>query len=310
MGRYKLGIDIGGTFTDFVLLDEEGGWMEVGKCLTTPEDPSRAVREGFGEILRRTGKKVEEVFITIHGTTLVTNTLIERKGARTGLITTQGFRDVLEMGNEVRYELYDLSLERPEPLVPRHFRRGVSQRMASRGEVLLDLDPAEVREIGRYLREQEVISVAVCLLHSYMNPDHENRINDLLRKEFPDLSISLSSRVNPEIREYERTSTTVANAYVQPLMKKYLRQVEGQLKEKGFRGNLYVMLSSGGITTGKHGGRISRPPLRVRPGSGCSDFQLLCPEHGDQRTDLLRHGWNDGQDLPDPGWQTFSIQRV
>ena len=249
VGRYKLGIDIGGTFTDFILLDEEGGWMEVGKCLTTPEDPSHAVREGFGEILRRAGKKGEDVFIIIHGTTLVSNTLIERKGSRTGLITTSGFRDVLETGNEVRYELFDLNLERPEPLVPRYLRREISQRMTSEGEILLDLNPEEVRQIARYLREEGAISVAVCLLHSYMNPDHENRIHDLLREEFPDLHISLSSRVNPEIREYERTSTTVANAYVQPLVKKYLRQVEGQLKDRGFRGNLYIMLSSGGITT-------------------------------------------------------------
>jgi N-methylhydantoinase A len=249
VGKYKLGIDIGGTFTDFVLLDEEQGWMEVGKCLTTPDDPSRAVQDGFGEILRRSGKAAEEVSIVIHGTTLVTNTLIERKGARTGLITTQGFRDVLEMGNEVRYELYDLGLDKPEPLVPRHLRHGVSERATAEGEVLAGLDLNEVRQIARYFREKGVASVAVCLLHSYRNGTHENQVRELLQKEFPEFYVSLSSRVNPEIREYERTSTAAANAYVQPLMKKYLKQVDENLREKGFRGQLYIMLSSGGITS-------------------------------------------------------------
>lgn len=249
VGRYKLGIDIGGTFTDFVLLDDREGRMQVGKCLTTPEDPSRAVIDGFNEILRQTGKRPEEVSIAIHGTTLVTNTLIERKGAKTGLITTQGFRDVLEMGNEFRYELYDLKMDRPTPLVPRHLRTGVAQRMNKEGKVLLSLGLDEVRRVARYFREQGVESMAVCLLHSYRNPEHENKIRDLLQKEFPEFHVSLSSRVNPEIREYERTSTTVANAYVQPLMKKYLRQIDSQLKSRGFGGSFYVMLSSGGIAS-------------------------------------------------------------
>jgi N-methylhydantoinase A len=248
VGRLKLGIDIGGTFTDFVLLDEESEGMEVGKCLTTGDDPARAIREGCLAILGKTGKKADEVFMTIHGTTLVTNTLIERKGAKTGLITTQGFRDVLETGNEVRYELYDLGMDRPDPLVPRHLRCGVRQRMNARGEVLLDLDLEEVRRIARYFRQEGVEAVAICLIHSYLSPAHENRIQETLGEEFPEFHISLSSRVNPEIREYERTSTTVANAYVQPLMKRYLRQIEGELKAMGCRGSLSVMLSSGGIT--------------------------------------------------------------
>ncbi len=247
--KCKLGIDIGGTFTDFVILDEEKGWMEVGKCLTTPEDPSRAVIEGFTEILRRTRLPVENVFTAIHGTTLVTNTLIERKGAKTGLIATQGFRDVLEMGNEFRYELYDLKIERPKPLVPRHLRCGISQRMSRDGKVILELDLDEVRQVAQYFRDQGAISVAVCLLHSYMNPHHENKILELLEKEFPEFHVSLSSRVNPEIREYERTSTTAANAYVQPLVKQYLRRIDAQLKKNGFRGVFYIMLSSGGITS-------------------------------------------------------------
>ncbi len=251
MGKLKLGIDIGGTFTDFVLLDENQGWMEVGKRLTTPDDPSRAVQEGFEEILRKSGKAAGEVSLVVHGTTLVTNTLIERKGAKTGLITTQGFRDVLELGNEVRYELYDLSLDKPEPLVPRHLRKDVSERTTAQGEVLAGLDPDEVRRIARYFREQGVASIAVCLLHSYHNGGHENRVRELLQREFPEFHVSLSSRVNPEVREYERASTTAANAYVQPLMKNYLKQVDGRLREEGFEGRLYIMLSSGGITSGQ-----------------------------------------------------------
>src|SRR3989339_422186 len=232
MNRYKLGIDIGGTFTDFVLLDDAKGWMEVGKCLTTPDDPSRAVVEGFTEILRKTGIAAGEVVIAIHGTTLVTNTLIERKGAKTGLITTKGVRDVLEMGNEFRYDLYDLQMDNPQPLVPRQLRCGVAERMNQKGEAILPLNLEEVRGIARFFREQGVAAVAVCLLHSYMNPDHEQKIHALLNKEFPDFHLSLSSQVNPEIREYERTSTTVANAYVQPLIKQYLRQIDEQLKTK------------------------------------------------------------------------------
>ncbi len=249
MNRYKLGIDIGGTFTDFVMLDDAKGWMEVGKCLTTPDDPSRAVVEGFTEILRKTGIAAGEVVIAIHGTTLVTNTLIERKGAKTGLITTKGFRDVLEMGNEFRYELYDLQMDKPQPLVPRQLRCGVAERMNQKGEAILPLNLEEVRGIARFFQEQGVRAVAVCLLHSYMNPDHEQKIQALLSKEFPGFHLSLSSQVNPEIREYERTSTTVANAYVQPLMKQYLRRIDEQLKAKGFGGALYIMISSGGITS-------------------------------------------------------------
>jgi N-methylhydantoinase A len=153
------------------------------------------------------------------------------------------------MGNEVRYELYDLSLDKPEPLVPRHWRRGVEGRVTAQGEELRKLDLEEIRRIALFFIEEGVRSLAVCLLHSYRNPAHENQIQELLKKEFPHFHVSLSSRVNPEIREYERTSTTVANAYVQPLMEKYLKQVDGRLKEKGFRGQLYIMLSSGGITS-------------------------------------------------------------
>jgi len=248
MARHKLGVDVGGTFTDFVLLNEDDGKMEVGKTLTTAEDPSKAVITGAGEILKRTGIPIEDLSTVIHGTTLVTNRLIERTGAATGLIATKGFRDVLETGNENRYELYDLSIERPQPLVPRRFRLGISERITAEGGIRLPLNLNEVRQAARYFEKEGITSVAVCLLHSYRNPTHERQIGECLQGEFPCFHVSLSSRVAPEIREYERTSTTVANAYVQPIMKNYLGHLEAQLRKQGFQGALYAMLSSGGIT--------------------------------------------------------------
>jgi N-methylhydantoinase A len=248
MSKYKLGIDVGGTFTDFVLLNEDEGRMEVGKTLTTPEDPSQAVIKGSGEILIRSEVPIADLHTVIHGTTLVTNTLIERKGAPTGLMATRGFRDVLETGNEVRYDLYDLSIERPKPLVPRRLRLGISERVTAEGQIRQPLDLDEVRHAARYFEKEGITSVAVCLLHSYRNPVHERHIQECLQREFPSFHVSLSSRVAPEIREYERTSTTVANAYVQPIMKRYLRYIETKLKKNGFKGVFYAMLSSGGIT--------------------------------------------------------------
>lgn len=246
-----MGIDIGGTFTDFVLLDENSGMIQVGKLLTTLKDPSKAVILGFEKIINKAGIKPEELKVIIHGTTLVTNTLIERKGAKTGLITTQGFRDILEMGNEIRYELYDLKIERPKPLVPRYLRRGISERINHEGEILLTLNIEEVRKVAQYFREQGVEAVAVCFIHSYLNPKHEYIILNFLKEEFPEFYVSLSCRVAPEIREYERTSTTVANAYVQPLINKYLKEIETYFRAKRFSGSFFIMQSSGGITTVK-----------------------------------------------------------
>ena len=248
MSTYKLGIDVGGTFTDFVLLNEKEGAMEVGKTLTTPEDPSIAVIKGSMEILKRTGVSFADLYTVIHGTTLVTNTLIERTGAPVGLITTKGFRDVLETGNEIRYDLYDLAIERPEPLVKRRLRKVVSERINAEGQIIQPLAEEEIRQVVEFFNKEGISSIAICLLHAYRNPVHEKMIQELIEKEFPSFNVSISSRVAPEIREYERTSTTVANAYVQPIMKKYLRYIETQLKEKGFSGALYAMLSSGGIT--------------------------------------------------------------
>ncbi|MCL4370504.1 MAG: hydantoinase/oxoprolinase family protein [Chloroflexi bacterium] len=247
--KIKLGVDVGGTFTDFVLLDEERSSFTVGKCLTTPQDPSIGVLEGARQLLNRAGIPLSDVVNAVHGTTLVTNTIIERKGARTGLIATKGWRDTLEIGRDVRYDLYDLFIERPEPLVPRYLRKEVTERLNKDGVVLIELDREEVTKAAEELAQEGVVSVGVCLFHAYRNPAHEIAIQEILREGYPQFHVTLSSEVAPEIREYERTSTTVANAYVQPLIKGYLASLESQLRQMGLEGNLYVMLSSGGITT-------------------------------------------------------------
>ena len=290
MSAFKLGIDVGGTFTDFVLLSEEDGNMAIGKTLTTPADPSQAVINGSQNILKRNGVACEGIQAIIHGTTLVTNTLIERNGAPTGLITTEGFRDILEMGNEIRYDLYDLNIEQPMPLVPRRYRLGISERIDSRGEIIQPLEMDEIRQALQYFEKEGITSVAVCLLHAYQNPVHERAIQAIIQNEFPSLHVSISSHVAPEIKEYERTSTTVANSYVQPTMKAYLRYLENELKANGFKGGFYIMLSSGGITnvgmaealpiklceSGPAAGALQRRALlRQRPHGGEASGGLL-----------------------------------
>ncbi|HLF89981.1 MAG TPA: hydantoinase/oxoprolinase family protein, partial [Anaerolineales bacterium] len=225
----RLGCDIGGTFTDFVLLDDTTGEIHVYKCLTTPGDPSDAVEEGVRALMERIpglARKLEEV---IHGTTLVINAIIERKGAQTGLLTTAGFRDVLELGREIRYAPYDVFAEFPRPLVPRHLRLEVNERVRADGSVLTPLDQDHARAVVRALSGLGVESVAVCLLNSFENPAHELALQQIIQEEMPSVSVSISYEVLPQIREYERTSTTVTNAYVKPLVQKYLHGLSNRL---------------------------------------------------------------------------------
>jgi N-methylhydantoinase A len=247
--RYRVGIDIGGTFTDLVLIDDESGRRSVGKILTNPEDPSEAVEKGLVELLEREGLAAAQLGTVIHGTTLVTNALIERKGVKTALLTTEGFRDVVAIGTEHRYDMYDIFIEKPEPLVPRGLRYGVCERMLDDGSVVLGLDEEQVRSILAELREREVRAVAVSFLHAFRNPAHEQRVREILAEEAPEIVVSLSSEVSPEIREYERTSTTIANVYVRPLVERYLRLLEVRLRRLGFEGALYIMLSNGGTAS-------------------------------------------------------------
>jgi N-methylhydantoinase A/oxoprolinase/acetone carboxylase beta subunit len=244
---YSLGCDIGGTFTDFTLLDQGTGEVVVHKCLTTPQDPSEGVRVGVGRLMEGVPGFLSETRDIIHGTTLVINAIIERKGAKTGLITTKGFRDVLEIRRGLRYDIYDLQFDFPPPLIPRYLRRELDERIYSNGEVLRE---AQGEEIGRVLRElvsEGVESIAVCLLHSYKNPVHEELVKRIALEVCPHIPISLSSEVLPEIREYERTSTAVVNAYTNPLFSRYLRKLHEKLESLGFSHQLFLLLSSGGI---------------------------------------------------------------
>ncbi len=246
---FRLGCDIGGTFTDFVLVNDRTGEFQTHKCLTTPSDPSTAVAEGVRQLEIDAPGFMAFTDEFIHGTTLVINAIIERKGARTGLITTQGFRDVLELGRELRYDAYDIFAEYPEPLVPRFLRKEVAERVASDGRILLPIQKEDIAAVLQQLQDLQIDSLAVCLLNSYENPIHEKIIQAEIERLAPELSLSTSFEVLPQIREYERTCTTVTNAYVKPITSKYLEKLSSRLIALGFKGKLYIMLSSGGITS-------------------------------------------------------------
>ena len=245
--RLKLAADVGGTFTDVVV--ERGAARWTAKVLTTPAAPEEGVLTGIDAALALAGTGLADVELFVHGTTLATNAIIERRGARTGLIATEGFRDTLEIGTESRYDQYELALARPRPLVPRPLRQTVRERVDARGAVLLPLDENSVAAAVAAFRAAEVESVAVALIHAYANGAHERRVGDLLQQALPGVRVSLSHEVCPEIREYERTSTAVANAYVQPMMDSYLQRMERRLHAAGFRGVLCLMTSGGGLTS-------------------------------------------------------------
>jgi N-methylhydantoinase A len=247
--EYQVGIDIGGTFTDVVILEPVSGRLSLGKSLTSTDNPARAVIEVLGEMLERDRIAARQVAKAIHGTTLVTNLIIERKGAPTGLLTSRGFRDALEIGREMRYDIYDIFLELPRPLVPRRLRLEVAERLDHKGQVLVPLIPEEAERAVSRLLALGVESVAVSLLHSFRNPAHERMLRDLILARRPGFPVSLSSEVSPEVREYERTSTTVANAYVMPEVRRYMEILEKGLAELGMGGRLYIILSNGGITS-------------------------------------------------------------
>jgi N-methylhydantoinase A/oxoprolinase/acetone carboxylase beta subunit len=259
-GGYGIGVDIGGTFTDFVLLDEDSGGLRLHKKLTTPDDPARGAVEGLEELLEPAGVSLADCSTLVHGTTLVTNALIERRGVKTALLTTRGFGDILEMGREQRYDIYDLFLQYPEPLVPRRWRAEVDERMTRDGESLRAPDLQAVHGVLEDLLGEGVEAVAVCFLHSYRNSAHEGAVADAIRRDFPQLSVSVSSEVVPEIREFERTSTTVCNAYVQPLVDRYLGRLEEELAARGFDGRFLLMQSSGGLAAPE---TVRRFPVRL-----------------------------------------------
>ena len=243
----RLAIDIGGTFTDVAL--ECGDKQFTTKTLTTKSHPETAVLAGIETVLTQAKINPSQVETIIYGTTLATNLLIERRGASVALVTTFGFRDVVEMRNENRFEQYDINIELPTPLVPRSQRLVVSERIAADGRILKPLDEDEVRALIPHLLEKEIQSVAVGFLHSYRNNSHEQRVREIIFAEAPELEVTLSSEVSPEMREFERISTACANAYVQPLMSRHIRSLASQLRTQGLDCPLFLMLSGGGITT-------------------------------------------------------------
>ena len=244
--QFLIGVDIGGTFTDIVVVDQASGKQINEKVLTTPENPSEAVLSGVSEILSRHKIDPKKCRI-IHGTTLVANALIERKGVNTALLTTKGFKDVLEIGREWRYDLFALDLEMPLPIVPRNLRFEVSERLNFEGKIKKKLDEKELIKVAIEIKKSGVETLAIVFLHSFKNPIHEKLAKKIINKHVPGLNICLSSTVSPEIGEYERTSTCVANAYVQPIFKKYVNFLSKGIKKIGIKNDLFLMLSDGGI---------------------------------------------------------------
>ena len=256
--RTRVAADIGGTFTD-VVLDAPAG-RRTAKVLTTPRAPESGVFAALETVLGESAITPAEVAVFVHGTTLATNALIERKGARTAFLTSRGFRDILEMGFEKRFEQYDIFMDKPDPLVPRPLRREVGERVSARGRVLVPLDEAEVRALAAEWRAAGIEAVAVGLLHSWAHPAHERAVREILAAELPGATVCLSSEVCPEIREYERFSTTCANAYVRPLISGYLHRLREGLVERGMTCPFYLMMSGGGVTTVEHAARF---PVRL-----------------------------------------------
>jgi N-methylhydantoinase A len=279
----RLGIDIGGTFTDLVVIDETTGAARVGKILTTPKDPAHAVELGIASLLEESRTAAGSVRAVVHGTTLATNALIERKGARTALLTTEGFRDALEIRHEGRYDMYDLFIDPPAPLVPRHLRREVRERLLADGSVREPLDEQGARRVIGELVAEGVEAVAICLLHAYVNPVHERRLAALMREMAPQMTVACASEVVPEIREYERTSTTTANVYVAPLMARYLEDLERRLAEQQIPGQLYIMQSSGGIALPPVARRLPIRLVESGPAAGALAAAQAARERGERK---------------------------
>ena len=266
---YRLAVDIGGTFTDFALVDESSGRIAIFKQLTSQADPSKSVFEGAKRLLADEGVAYKQLSTITHGTTLVTNAVIERKGARTAMITTRGFKDVLDIASERRYDLFDLRLIFPAPLISRGLRFEVDERISYSGDIVKPLDADQLVEVMKQIAAEDGIqSVAICLLHSYLNDNHERIARAFIEREYPQLYISTSAEVFPFMREYERFTTTAANAYVQPVVDRYLAALEEGFKELGFDGQLYIMTSSGGTVTPHTARRFPVRMLESGPAAG------------------------------------------
>ncbi len=274
---HRVGVDIGGTFTDFALFAEGSGIVGIHKRLTTPGDPSRAVIEGLQDLLTESGVAFADVQAVVHGTTLVTNAVIERRGAPTGMLVTQGFRDILDMRRERRYDLYDLTPGFPDPLVPRALRREVDERILFDGSVERAVDLEEAKsDVAELVTDHDIGALAVCFINSYLNPTHELAVRDAIQAAFPDLFVSTSAEVFPHWREFERWTTATANAFTQPVLDRYLRHIERELGALGFTGRITMMASNGGMVTLDTARRF---PVRMME-SGPAAGALMSARHG------------------------------
>ena len=262
--RYRLGVDIGGTFTDGVLIDTSSGEVTNSKVLSTPGDPSLGFMSAVQELIGRGGIGPGEIEHVVHATTVATNAIIEGDTARAAFVTTEGFTDMLEIARQIRPSLYDLNFEKPPPLVPRRLCFGVPERLDADGNAIIPLDESSVEGIAERIAEANVESVAVCLLHAYRNPDHEKRVGEILRSKLKEIPVSLSSEVAPEFREYFRASTTVINAVIGPLVGRYLSNIGRRLEGQGIDADLLVMQSSGGVYSAD--AAVERPVFMVESG--------------------------------------------
>jgi N-methylhydantoinase A len=268
--RFVTGVDIGGTFTDFVTLDRQRDAVYTEKILTTPDSPAKAVIEGLQALGSKHGVGIDETGTLLHATTLASNAVIERKGVVTGLLTTTGFEDVLDIAKGLRYDQYDLKIQLPLPYVPRSLREGIDERVLADGRVHQAPSEQQVVQAARELVEMGIRSLAICLLHSYANPAHELKVRELIQREFPSLPVSLSHEVSPQIREYERMSTTVIDAYTKPIVREYLSDLADRLERIGFVGKLLIMTCSGGVIDRQVAERLPVLLLESGPVAGVS----------------------------------------
>jgi N-methylhydantoinase A len=289
MSRFRVGIDIGGTFTDIVCLGDDGR-VHLKKVSSSPDDYARAIIEGLRELFRETGLTGRDVAEVLHGTTVASNAILEGRGARTGLVTTRGFRDVLEIRRLRMPRLYDLAWEKPPPLVERALRAEVTERISAAGAVQVPLDAAEVEQALDRLLAEGIEALAVCLLNAYANPAHEAAIAAIVQRRAPRLALSVSHAVLPEIKEYERTSTTVINAYVMPVVRRYLATLAGGLGECDVSAPLLVMQSSGGLISAEAAGRLPMHVVESGPAAGVVGAQALARQLGLSRLITLDMG--------------------
>ncbi len=309
----RLAVDIGGTFTDLAI--EKDGQRWTTKVLTTPHAPEKGVLDGVVQVLAKAGMVAGDLSLLIHGTTLATNAIIERKGAKTALLTTEGFRDVLALANEARYEQYDLNIDLPEPLVRRRWRVTVPERLDNTGKVLVPLDEAAVRAQVDFLKAEGIEALAIGFLHAFVNPAHEQRAAAIVREMWPGMAVSLSSEVSPEMREWERFSTTVANAYVQPLMATYLGRLETGLRAAGVACPLFLMLSGGGLTTIETASRFPIRLVESGPAGGAIFSAFVAKQRGFDKVLSFDMGGTTAKvclidDYQPQASRTFEVARV